>query len=111
MQAASPAYALLTLLGFRVGERCPAQTDRNRPAVIFSLDRVLFASKIETEDFIVQIQHGNDGLQSVAAGNPVTHLRVHLGVGIKIRVAVRTFAGTSAVGPNVAIVMRKSHAR
>src|SRR4051794_17809034 len=55
-QSVRPA-SLRLLLEWR-----PSQPDRDGSAVVLALDGIFLAAQIETEDLVVEIQHGNDGL-------------------------------------------------
>src|SRR6267143_2945700 len=96
---------------FRV--RGPAQADRNRTAVILSLDRELLTALIKPKHFIVKVQHRNDCVNTVGMRYAVVHLRVHLRMRIVIYVAVGTFYSTvravlKVISENIPVVVRQA---
>ncbi len=98
-------------LHFRV--RGPAQADRNRTAVILSLDRELLTALIKPKHFIVKVQHRNDCVNTVGMRYAVVHLRVHLRVRIVVHVTVRTFYSTvcavlKVISENIPVVVRQA---
>src|SRR5215472_16343777 len=96
----------------RVG---PPQAERNCPAIVFTLDRILLTAKIESKHFVVQIQQRDDRLNSARAGNAVAGLRVHLRMGIEVLVTIRPLYPEKGivqklVRPDIRIVVCQPHA-
>src|SRR5258707_14420397 len=89
----------------------PAQAGRDRTAVVLALNRKLLDAVVEAEDFVIQIERGDDDLQSASPWDPIAQLGVDLGVGVQISVAGPIPGWSTSVRPDIAVIVREAHTR
>ena len=104
-----PAFHLL----YVAASRRPAQAARDGAAVILALNGKLLAALVEAKHLIVEIQHGDDEVNTMTMGKAVAHLRVYLRMRIVIYVAVGTFysqvcAVLKVISENIPVVVRQA---